>query len=261
MSVCKFSLVLVVIICISFSIVSVNALNSKEWTYQYVFGNPSNLYYPGENTYVIITFYSNTNEQLRISYVGVAFDWAPNTYYAANLTSNPVQLAADGAYTFNPISFSIPSDVSVSGHGLTILFNGQKQGQAGWSNFSVTGTGEIYVVITDEQEEYNQKAQSLSSSLSLAADSNYQARALAFLQQAYDAYNQATHLANLGQWQAAINELNTTANYLSQAQIAEVEYSQSPTPSPAVPEFSILVILSFFISVLIVAVCLTQRRD
>ena len=190
---------LLVVICISFSILSiqsVSALNSNEWTYYFYWNRPSNIYYQGDNASVTFLFYSNTSEQLRISYVGVAFDWAPTTYYADDLSSNPVNITSYGQSGFNPISISIPSDASFGVHELTFVFKGQEQGLAGWSSFSVTGTGTVTVLTADE-EEYNQKADPLSTSLGIAADSNYQGQALAFLQQAYDAYNQATHLANL----------------------------------------------------------------
>ncbi len=257
----KTSLLLLAVICISGVIVGVNALNSNEWSYSFYWNSSSNIYYQGDNASVTFTFYSNSSEPLRISYLGVALDWAPNTYYADDLSSNPADIASYGLYQFNAISINIPSDASFGVHELTFLFKGQEQGQTGWSTFSVTGTGTITVLTADEGE-YNQKAQSLSTSLTIASDSIINNPvAVGLLGQAYDAYNEAAHLANLGQWQAAINDLNTASNYLSQAQVAEENYAHAPSPTPAIPELSRFVILPLLLSAFAVAVIVRHRKN
>ena len=79
-------------------------------------------------------------------------------------------------------------------------------------------------------------------------------------------YNQATSLANQGQWQNAVNDLNTASNDLSQAAAAEQTYQNSLTPTPtnnnnSTPEFpSIAVLAIFLVLSLFAVIMLTVRK-
>jgi hypothetical protein len=229
----------------------VNALNSNEWSFTYALSSSTN--YQGDSGTITITFYSSCPDQLQISSAGIQFDWmtTPNTE-----TVNSPNIATGNQYTFNAISFSIPSDASVGSHSFTLSIQGQQKQLLGWNSISVTGTGSINVLDAYEKI-YNQNVQSVSSSLTNAQNSNYQSpNAQSLLQQANNMYNQATSLANQGQWQNAVNDLNTASNDLSQAQAAEASYT-TPTPTP---EFPTIAVLAIFLAVSLLAVTMLTIR-
>jgi hypothetical protein len=254
---------LLAIICFSFTILSASALNSNEWSATYSWS--AQTYYQGDSGTVTITFYSSCPDQLQISSAGVQFDWATTPITE---TVNSPNIATGNQYTFNAISFSIPADASVGSHSFTLSIQGQQKGLLGWYSISVTGTGSINVLDAYEKI-YNQNFPSVSASLTDAQNSNYQSPdAKSLLQQATNMYNQATSLAQQGQWQAAVNDLNTASNDLSQAQAAEASYT-TPTPTnnsilSSGNGFNILLIAILVVVVIIiviVAIVLATKRS
>ena len=203
--------------------------------------------YQGDSGTITITFYSSCPDQLQISSAGIQFDWTttPNTE-----TVNSPNIATGNQYPFNAISFSIPSDASVGSHSFTLSIQGQQKGLLGWYSISATGTGSINV-LDAYQKVYNQLVQTVSNSLTNAQNSNnLNSQAQAFLQQAESMFNQATSLSQQGEWQAAVNDLNSASNYLSQV-------AAQPTLTPAAPEFpataflAIFLVLSFFAAIML----------
>lgn len=255
------SVALMLIICISLCVLSVNALNSNEWSATYAFDKTT--YYQGDSGTVTITFTSNCPDQLTFSSLGVQFDWmtAPTT-----VTVSSPNIATGNQYTFPAIAFSIPSDATIGSHSFTISLQGQQKELLGWTNISPTGTGGSINVLDAYEKVYDQTIQTVQNSLTTAQNSNYQSpNAQSLLQQANNMYNQATSLANQGQWQNAVNDLNTASNDLSQAQAAEASYTtptptstQTPTPTPEFPTLAVLAI--FLVLMLIAVIMLTVRK-
>lgn len=227
------SIGLLTVILLSCSMLRVNALNSNEWTSSVAWDKGT--YYQGDSGSVTPTFYSSCPDQLQISSVSIEFDWmtTPNT-----VTVSSPNIATGGQYTSSAISFSIPSGVSVGSHSYTITYKGQQKGLLGWYGISVSGTGSVSVHDAYELV-YQQTISNIQNSLNNAQNSNYQSpNAQSLLQQANNMYNQATSLANQGQWQNAVNDLNTASSDLSQAQAAEQQYT-TPTPTSPPSQISI----------------------
>ncbi len=250
---------LVMLICLSFSALGVNALQSSEWNSTVNFDR--GIYYQGDSGSVTPTFYSHCPDQLTITSISVQFDWATTEN---TITVSSPNIATGNQYTPSfGVSFSIPSEASVSSHSYTITYKGQQKGLFGWYDISVSATGSISV--HDAYEKiYNQNIQSISSTLTRAFNANYRSPdAQALLQQAQSMYNQATSLANQGQWQGAVNDINTASSYASQAAAKEATYvppTPVPTPTPTAPEFPAVAILAGFLVLSIVAATLVTVK-
>ena len=195
---------IILIFCLSFSILGVNALKSTEWSSSVSWDKGT--YYQGDSGSVTPTFYSSCPDQLQIISVSIQFDWETTPIIE---TVNSPNIATGGQYTCYGYSFSIPSSASVGSHSYTITYNCQQKGLLGWSGVTATGSGSV--TVHDAYEKvYNQNSQSVSSTLTNDFNANFRSPdAQALLQQAQSMYNQATSLANQGQFQAAVDDLNT----------------------------------------------------
>ncbi|MGA2385931.1 MAG: hypothetical protein ABSG33_05315 [Candidatus Bathyarchaeia archaeon] len=243
------SIGLLTVILLSCSMLRVNALNSNEWSWTYAFDNTT--YYQGDSGTVTITFTSNCPDQLQFSSLSVQFDWmtTPTT-----VTASSPNIATGNQYTFPAISFSIPSDATVGSHSFTISMQGQQKELLGWTSISPTGTGGSINVLDAYEKVYDQTIQTVQNSLNNAQNSNLSPDAQALLQQANNMYNQATTLAGQGEWQSAVNDLNSASNYISQALAL-------PTPTPTIPEFPTIAVLAIFLVLSLFAVIvLTVRK-
>jgi hypothetical protein len=79
----------------------------------------------GQTATVNIFFSSTSADSLQITYASIHFDWLPTgAVYGLNLTSTPVTVAAGGDYVFQPITFSVPADVTTGYHNFTIGMDG-----------------------------------------------------------------------------------------------------------------------------------------
>lgn len=244
---------LLAIILFSCSLLRVNALNSNEWTWTYALS--STTYYQGDSGTITIIFSSDCPNQLTFSSLSVQFDWM--TTPITETVSSP-NIATGNQYTFPAISFNIPSDASVGSHSFTIAMQGQQQELLGWTNISPTGNGGSINVLDAYEKIYNQNVNSVSSTLYNAEDSNYLSPdAQSSLSQAKNMYNQATSLAQQGQWQNAVNDLNTASTDLSQAAAQEAQYTPPPTQTPmptSTPEFPAIGVLAVFLVLSLFAV-------
>ncbi len=99
---------LLTVILFSCSVLSVNALQSNEWSWTYTLS--STTYYQGDSGTITITFTSNCPDQLQLSSLSVQFDWMTTPITE---TVNSPYIATGNQYTFSAISFSIPSDATV----------------------------------------------------------------------------------------------------------------------------------------------------
>lgn len=259
------SVALIMIICVSTSLTNVKALNSGEWSWTYALDKTT--YYQGDSGTVTITFTSNCPDQLQFSSVSVQFDWT--TTPTSETVSSP-NIATGNQYTFPAIAFSIPSDATVGYHSFTVTIQGQQKELLGWTNISPTGPASNSIYVHDAYEKvYNGLVPTVQNSLTNAQNGNFCPDALALLQQANTMYNEATSLSQQGQWQSAVNDLNSASNYVSQAlalptptpiptptPTAPITYNLD-TPSPAatsIPEFPAIEVLAIFLMLTLFAV-------
>jgi hypothetical protein len=247
---------LLTVILLSCSLLSANALNSNEpsfacsWSVQL---------YQGISDSVTVTYFSPQESfPEQITSLGIQFDWA--TTPITETVNSPV-LTNASMYVCPSISFNIPSDAVVGSHNFTVSFQVLFFIAAVWVGESFNETGSVNVFDAYEKV-YNQLAPTVQSSLTNAQNSNYQnPKAQSLLTQATSMYNQATALSQQGQWQNAVNDLNTASNDLSQAQTAEATTpSPTPSPTPTIPEFTLLEVLPLLLSVFSVAVIVRHRQ-
>lgn len=233
------------------SVVKVNALNQNEWSATVSWS--SYTYYQGDSGSVVVKFDSSCPEELKISYVGVNFDWMPSDgYYPLDLSDNPVGIASDGQYTFSSIGFNIPSDASVGQHSVKILIQGQQHG-LWWYDISASATTSVSV--HDAYEKiYNQMFPETSSKLNSAHNINYESPdAQSLMQQANSEFNVASSLASQGQWRDAVSHLQSVSSLIDQANAKEQSYQeQQETESTQQAQSNILIIVAIVIAVAVV---------
>jgi hypothetical protein len=233
------------------SIIKVNALNQNEWSATVSWS--SHVYYQGDSGSVTVNFDSSCPEELKISYIGVQFDWMPSdTYYPLDLSDNPVGIASNGQYTFNSIGFNIPSDASVGQHSVKILIRGQQHG-LWWYDISVTASTSIRVHDAYELI-YNQLYPETSSKLNNAQNVDYKSPdAQSLMQQANSEFNVASSLANQGQWHDAVTHLQSVSSLIDQANAKEQSYQeQQEAESTQQTQSSILIIVAIVIAIAVV---------
>lgn len=251
---------LILAIFLSSCILTVKALNQDEWSSNIAWSN--SVYYQGDSGSATVTFNSNCPDQLKITFVGIHFDWMnTNDYYRIDLSSNPVYLASGERYTFSTIGFDIPSGVNVGSHKVTLLLEGQQDG-LWWYDISVTGTQ--YITIHDAYEKvYNQLDYQVQDKLSNAQNSNFQSPdAQSLLQQANTEFNLATSLSQQGAWQDAVSHLNSASGYVDQANAKEQTYN--PITMGAVNGIPwvllAVIIVVVVVIVAVVAIVFTRKR-
>ena len=243
----------VILIClISFvSVMKVKALNQDEWSATVSWS--THTYYQGDGGSVTVHFDSNCPEELKIRYIGVQFDWmSSDAYYPLDLSGNPVGIASDGQYTFNSISFNIPSDARVGQHSVKLLINGQQHG-LWWYDISVTASTSI--IVHDAYELiYNQLRPETLSKLNTAQSANYKSPdAQSLMQQANSEFSLASSLANQGQWHDAVTHLQSVSSLIDQANAKEQSYQeQQETQNTQQTQSIVIIIVAIVIAIAVV---------
>lgn len=88
---------------------------------------------PGDTASVVITFTSQSSDQLSIQRVGFHFDWmSENEFYTSDLSDNPVIIPSSGSQAFEPMVVQIPPFVSAGSHSYYVGIDGV-QGSSGTS--------------------------------------------------------------------------------------------------------------------------------
>lgn len=78
----------------------------------------------GETVTVRITFTSSSNEQLRITKLGLHFDWmAPNQFYTKNFDT-PITVPAMGSYVFDAMAIQIPPYATIGSQSYYVAIDG-----------------------------------------------------------------------------------------------------------------------------------------
>jgi hypothetical protein len=224
--VCLLVVASVSLICL-LGISSVYALNQNEASVSLSWS--SNIYYQGDSGTVTIFFDSGCPEELKISWIGIHFDWMATDVYntLGDVPGDSVSIPSDGSYTFNPISFSIPSDASVGSHSYFVKINGKQHG-LWWYDVSWSSPSSMLQVHDAYEKIYNQLYPQVSSKISDAQNANYNSpEAKSLFQQANEEFNLANSLANQGKWQDAVTHLQSASSLADQASAKEQTIQQT----------------------------------
>ena len=121
----------------------VSALNSDEASVSTVLLNQT--VHPSDTLSVIITFSSNSADQLSINRIGLHFDWmAPNEFYTNDLTANPVSVESNGSHVFEAMAIQIPPYVSAGSHSYYVGIDGVQGLSGTFSWDSAASTIQVY---------------------------------------------------------------------------------------------------------------------
>ncbi len=99
---------------------------------------------PGQLVAITITFQSNTNQQLKIYYLGIHFDWmATDGFYGLDLSDNPVVVPAMSNYTAQSFTIIVPASASIGPHNYYIGVDGLDSSSNAFSWDSSTSNIEV----------------------------------------------------------------------------------------------------------------------
>lgn len=242
------------------NIVFAQKLTSLSWN--------TSTYYQGDSGSIQATLYNDRGDfQICTKQFYVQFDWqeAQKIVFASDETPC---IATGDSHTFN-IRFTIPSDLQVGAHSYKVVWVDK-----GILLGSVTLSSGSLNVHDAYERVYLNTLPSVQQKLNSALNSNYQSPdAKASLNQAQNYYNQAVTLANQGQFQNAVNNLNRASDRLDQAYAAEQNYlaQQRSTSQPggagsagsstiAIPVEVLGGIVVAVIIVIAVAIVLARRK-
>ena len=103
----------------------VAAINSGEVTVQAIFS--SETLQAGQTTTVKLFFTSTSTDELKISNVGLHFDWMKNgTFFGFNLNNTVTIPTGGGTYEFQPITLKVPSTVTNGMHAYYVGIDGRQ---------------------------------------------------------------------------------------------------------------------------------------
>ncbi len=94
----------------------------------------------GQTANAVVTFTSNSADQIVITRVGFHFDWMEtNQCYTSDLSANPVTVPPNGVQAFSQLSIQIPPYVTAGSHNYYVAIDGEQ----GFAWDSETKTVEI----------------------------------------------------------------------------------------------------------------------
>ena len=257
----SFTITLVVasisIICI-LSIGLVSALNQDEASVSLSWS--SQTYYQGDAAAARITFQSHCPDELRLTHIGLQFDWmSPVEFYGPDLSADPVSIPSYGSYTFDIKAIRILSNVSVGPHSYFVGVEGGQIGQA-MSDFSWNSSTSIIEIHDAYEKAFNALRPQVADKINEAINANYEnAEAQSLLNQAKNEYTTAHLLGNEGKWQEAIASLQNAADHVEQADAKE----QTGDGLAGIPQSLVLILAVSVIVVIvlsIIAVIVKKKR-
>jgi heme/copper-type cytochrome/quinol oxidase subunit 2 len=238
----------IIIVCV-FSVSLVSALEADEASVSLSWS--SETIYQGGRVNVIITFQSNSADELDIEYVGIQFDWmASDAFYGRDLSANPVTIASGGSHTFEAIGINIASDVSAGEHSCFVGIDGVQN----YLGFSWNSPSSTITILDASEKTFTELVVQVQTKINAAINASYESvEAQSLLQQAKDAYTQAHYYANDGNYQEAIASLETAADYVDQAEAAEqLAAEQSAQQQQLLLYIAIIVIVVVVVAVIAV---------
>ena len=128
------TLLIILFIAASLSISSAAALTQDQAQIHNFF--QPNILIPGQSVSASVFFVSNISDTLTLTSVGYHFDWmSTGNFVGADLSSQPITVAADGTQSIGTITISIPSNVTLGDHTFYIEIEGY-QGSSSSNTFS-----------------------------------------------------------------------------------------------------------------------------
>jgi hypothetical protein len=247
----SFPLKLVAILTITVCILTVGVVSALDQDEAAVEAVWENQYYQGENATVKIIFQNKIADELVIYRISLHFDWMPqDDFYSYDLSANPRHVQGDGSQLFELTGIPFLVGASAGEHSYYVSFDLTQNGvNFIWDSPSLT------VQIKDGNEKnYNELAPQVNNRINNASFTNPEAQSL--LQQAKNEYDNASSLANEGEWQEAVSSLQAASDYLDQAEVAE----QSGPLVGNLLLYFIVVVVAVVIVVLLVAVFVRKSR-
>jgi len=213
----------------------------------------------GKTAAVSIYFQNNCSDQLTIYYIGFHFDWMPqNNYTGFDLSSNPISVISNGSHTFNPMTISIPSNVTVGSHSYTIGIDGIR----GMSDsFSWDSLPYPLQIQSSGVTGFNQLKTQVSSNIEDAVNASFRSgEAQNLLSQAQEKYNTALSLANEEKWTEAVSALQTAQDYVEQAWAKEEAFSEVSSQIPWLILVGVAIVIPVVILVAIIMVLRNRKK-
>jgi hypothetical protein len=113
------SIIIAAFLCMGF----VAALNQDEASVRAFFSTTT--LQPGQPVIITVSFTNNSSDSLKISRIGLHFDWmATNVFYTNDLSSAPVTIASDDTYMFNQMTIIVPTNVTLGEHHYYVALDG-----------------------------------------------------------------------------------------------------------------------------------------
>ena len=182
-------------------------------------------YYQGDNGTYTISVRNDHSYQICTKSLSLQFDWQQANNQAWISSDKPC-IATGNSFTFS-VQFNIPAATSVGSHGYSVVWQ-----DAGFLLGTQT-LDQSLIPIHDAQElVYTNTAPSVQAKISQYQGMNFRSTtAVADLTQAISLSNQATTLANQGQWSQAVTDLNQASSLANQAYAAEQTYEAGQAAS------------------------------
>jgi hypothetical protein len=244
----------IIIVCV-FSVSLVSALEQDEVSVSLSWS--SQAIYQGGRVTVRITVQSNSTDELEIEYVGIHFDWMDSdAFYGRDLSITPVTIASYASHTFESISIEIPSEVSAGQHSYFVGIDGVQN----YMVFSWSSPSSTINIVDASEKTFTDLVMQVQTKINAAINATYEsAEAQSLLQQAKDAYTEAHHFANDGNYQEAISSLEAAADYADQAEVAEQLHAEQMAQLQQLLLY-IAVIAVVVVIVVVIAVIWRKRR-
>ena len=202
-----------------FTVASVRALNQNEVSLSLSWSNPKS--YQGDSGTLTVYFTSKCPDEIKISKIGIHFDWmAKDNYFIADLT-NPVTVPRYSSYTFGPIDFNTPNDASLGAHSYYVFLSGSQHG-LWWYDYSWRSLDSSIMVHDAYEKIYDETLQHASNRFSSFQNTNFESSdAQSLYLQSVNEFNLAKSLGNQGKWQEGFAHLQSALSLLDQASVKE----------------------------------------
>jgi hypothetical protein len=244
----KLAAISIITVCI-LTVGVVSALNQDEASVEAVWEDQ---YYQGDTAAVKIIFQNNIADELVIYRISLHFDWMPSDdFYSYDLSGSPRHVQGSGSQLFDLTGIPFVAGASAGEHSYYVSVDLTQNGvNFIWDSPSLT------VQILDGNEKiYNQLEPQVKNRINNATFTNPDAQSL--LQQAKNEYDNASSLATEGEWLEAVSSLQTSSEYLDQADEAQ----QRGGPSvETLFLYLVVVVIAVVIVVLAVAVFVRRTR-
>lgn len=206
-------------------------------------------YYQGSNATVSIYFHNNSTEQLTIYFVGFHFDWmAKDNFTGFNLSNNPINVTANGSYTFNPMLIHIPTNVAVGSHNYTIGIDGYQGTSYPYEEFGWDSPAFSLEIFDFRVKSFNTLLVEVNNKMGEATNATYRSPdARSLLSQAEGEKNDAVALAMAEDWDAALLKLQSASEHLNKAEAKEAAFEET-----GIPQNLLLVVIGVVITIVVI---------